>query len=814
MTAIFTKEQCEILEFARSGHNILITGQAGTGKSTIVNAIREDCKQRGLKVALVCSSGIACHVYERGIASTAHSYYALGAADMPSEKLILRAISDVRITEKLRKVDVVIWDEASMSSARMLELANALHHRAYECDGEESKMPFAETQLIVVGEFLQLRPVPNNFDSGDFMFTSIVFQHAVPHRFQLTKVLRQSEENAFLLHALSEVRLGICSEETAQYIKHLSRNIQPELEAIATHIFFKKNSVLLFNRSRLEDVDGEFIRFDATYEGSAGDKISCPGEKVLHLKNNCKVMLVWNLSDELKNGSMGTFKKAVDEKLLVNFEKVGTIAIERVTWVRRNRQGEKIGSFTQFPVILAYAVTCHKSQGLELPGVVLHSSKEFVPGLIYVAMSRVKSQDTLQVLDFNQNQLQAADPEVIRQCSRNIGECDQSLNCCRRKSAVDGDFFDVRDRFDAEDSRDATEDCYQFPIDVCDGLVQAYFESDDTEVDLNVAELFYQMENRQSELSRPPQEGFDVRAVLNALKVHTPGSEYSQMVNEALDCLKEPHLSENLKAFVDVVWFHSFLALENHIVENPDELEVKVSKGDFFLATANFHALLYSSEFLQYVKCLFNVSTFTSAQRSAAVDISKKVYFKFLAELFRISSEACRQEVVTFDVEEMPDAGKAKVRHVGGWAIRKVLEKLRRFVRSNIHTENVETMRSVRRHHAICELIEESLVGSLSVLEQASQHKETLQVTEARQYRERGLIHIEDAAYRFFMALESQRVQLLNDQAMRQDRANMVQVAYQKLKSNAELKSKWEQCFTNEEIKEKEVSDNNSDDDR
>ena len=59
-------------------------------------AIREDCKRCGLKVALVCSSGIACHVYERSIASTAHSYYALGAADMPSEKLILRAISDVR----------------------------------------------------------------------------------------------------------------------------------------------------------------------------------------------------------------------------------------------------------------------------------------------------------------------------------------------------------------------------------------------------------------------------------------------------------------------------------------------------------------------------------------------------------------------------------------------------------------------------------------------------------------------------------------------------------------------------------------------
>ena len=208
--------------------------------------------------------------------------YALGAADIPSEKLILRAISDVQITGKLWKVDVVIWDEASMSSTRMLELANALHHRVYECDGEENKMPFAETQLIVVGEFLQQRPVQNNFDSGDFMFTSIVFQHAVPHRFQLTKVLRQSEQTALLLHALSEVILSICSEETAQHIKHLSRNIQPELETVATHIFFKKNYVLFFNRARLEEVDGEFIWVDATYEGSAADKISWPVEKVLH----------------------------------------------------------------------------------------------------------------------------------------------------------------------------------------------------------------------------------------------------------------------------------------------------------------------------------------------------------------------------------------------------------------------------------------------------------------------------------------------------------------------------------------------------
>ena len=74
MTSNLTEEQTEIFQFARTGHNLLITGQAGTGKSWVVNTIREDCKQRGQKLALVCSSGIACQVYERGIAATAHSY--------------------------------------------------------------------------------------------------------------------------------------------------------------------------------------------------------------------------------------------------------------------------------------------------------------------------------------------------------------------------------------------------------------------------------------------------------------------------------------------------------------------------------------------------------------------------------------------------------------------------------------------------------------------------------------------------------------------------------------------------------------------
>ena len=212
---------------------------------------------------MVCLSGIACQVYERGIAATAHSYYGLGAADMPFENLIARAVSDKRVLERVHQVDVIIWDEASMSSARMLELANALHHAVADKVTGNDKVPFGGKQMIIVGEFLQLQPVPNTFDSGNFMFTSNVFKHTVPHRFQLTKLLRQLESNKQFLKVVSEIRLGICSEETETFIGTLSRNLDSQLACIATHIFFKKNAVLMFNRSCVEELEDDYTRFDA-----------------------------------------------------------------------------------------------------------------------------------------------------------------------------------------------------------------------------------------------------------------------------------------------------------------------------------------------------------------------------------------------------------------------------------------------------------------------------------------------------------------------------------------------------------------------
>ena len=173
--SVLTPGQAQIVSVASRGHNLLITGQAGTGKSTVVEEIISNLNAVGLKVAVVCSSGIACTVYEPGKASTMHSHYGLGVADLPWKQLVERSTNNSVVVTRVSESDVLIWDEASMSSQRMLEIVNAIHHRLSE-NGDKTK-PFGGKQIILVGEFLQLRPVPEamvqSISANLFIFESI-----------------------------------------------------------------------------------------------------------------------------------------------------------------------------------------------------------------------------------------------------------------------------------------------------------------------------------------------------------------------------------------------------------------------------------------------------------------------------------------------------------------------------------------------------------------------------------------------------------------------------------------------------------------
>ena len=398
-------EQASVLQFVSQGHNCMITGQAGVGKSRVVRSILQDCREKNLTVAVVCSSGIACKVYANGIASTVHTFYGLGTADLPSNCVLERVTKNSLVVDKIRKVDVIMWDEASMSSARILELVNRLHHELSEPDGGFEFYPFAGKQIILVGEFLQLQPVPGKFNHGNFMFLSSVFKFAIPHRIELTEIMRQSTGQESLINALKQLRLGLCCQETHQFLCNLSRDLPNELLRDAVHVFFKNALVILYNRSVIDSLPGETIRLTATFEGNTKN-MKWPGRETLLLKHDCKVMLVWNKSATLKNGSVGTFKGMTNDGMAkVKFEAEGTVLIDKELWINNNFEGQRIGTICQYPLVLAYAMTSHKSQALTMPAVVVHCSSEFVPGLTYVAASRVRSSDHLQMLNFQPRQL-------------------------------------------------------------------------------------------------------------------------------------------------------------------------------------------------------------------------------------------------------------------------------------------------------------------------------------------------------------------------------------------------------------------------
>ena len=798
--SVLTLGQARIVSVASKGHNLLITGQAGTGKSTVVEEIIANGKAAGLKVVVVCSSGIACTVYDSGVASTVHSNYGLGVADLPWKQLVERSSLDSTVIKRVKACDVLIWDEASMSSQRMLELVNAIHHRLGE-NGDKDK-PFGGIQVILVGEFLQLRPVPDDLDEGMFMFHSHLFQTAISHRFELTEVMRQV--NKEFLSALQEIRVGECSNKTAEYLCSLSR-VNGSLEETTSHIYFKKLPVAVHNREALQKLPGPEFVFEAEKTNETRG-MNWPGSDVLYLRPGCPVMLVWNLNDKLKNGSKGAFLECTtDGKLKVWFADIGSVQIERQSWYKRNRQGNIVGSVYQFPLVLSYAVTCHKSQGLTLPAAVVHCSNEFVPGLIYVALSRVKDPSNLQVLNFKRRSLLPPNPRVLKECSTDLGDLYEDLHCCRNKN-LSADFFTVQDRYILEEKDH--DETFTFPEELCDDPVASYYEQDDEEIVTDIVQVYHQLSKPDSELSTPP-DSVAVTDILTSMKIAKPLTELARDKNACLQQLAEESFKGKTTTFLKLVWLRFYQFFKDHLIENPDEVIFNISRGGFTGCTAKLHSFLNSPEFDQYLKGLFNCREVRRSQKEVATALSMRLYDLFLGNLVQIISskhETESEQPLGFNVSEMAEPGKAKIRHVGEWAIRRLLENERKYARDNIHTKDERTLQKVKGSVSICDLIEETLLVPYAQLESSTNQPETLVVTEARQFRERGLVHISDACFKVFMLLEQLRVDEMNSRKLQQHKQDLISRAYEKMTTNEELKALWRACFSEDDLITKKVS--------
>lgn len=392
---MLSAEQREILEAAKSGHSIFFTGSAGTGKShllrSIIAALPPD-----VTFATASTGVAACHIG----GTTLHQFAGIGKGDGTLEHCIQLA-SRPNVRAVWKKCRYLIIDEISMVHGEFFEKLEHIARVVRNCD-----KPFGGIQLILCGDFFQLPPVSNKVT---FCFQSKVWEKCISRSFELTQVHRQSDP--VLIDILQSIRIGRVTDEITKRLNETSNQKIEKNGILATRLCTHTADASAINIAKLEELTSETKIYKALDEPQGLsdfiDKQS-PVPASITLKVGAQVMLMKNLniSKGLVNGARGVILKFDKDDLpIVKFNSL-IHKVQREKFVSKTASGAVLTRI-QIPLNLAWAFSIHKSQGLTLDCVEMSLAKVFEAGHAYVALSRVKSLDSVRVVDFNSKQVWA-----------------------------------------------------------------------------------------------------------------------------------------------------------------------------------------------------------------------------------------------------------------------------------------------------------------------------------------------------------------------------------------------------------------------
>lgn len=381
----------------RTDSNVLILGQAGTGKSTFVNYLKGASSKR-----IVCACPTAVSALNIG-GQTIHSLFQIQPRDfiMP-EFLKLKA----KTRNILVATDVLIIDEISMVAPDLLDAMDLLARQA-----RRNNAPFGGIQIVAIGDLFQLPPVivtdavdyykqEYGFENSYF-FDSHVYKRADFIRFAFDKVYRQND--GALLENLIRLRSG---DLTALEFFNKCKIENPEKRANAVLITPYRAMAESINASRLRAIAAPDITFVGEMTGNFSEK-DVPAPMRLTLKVGALVVFVKN-SDKWHNGSMGRVLEIGTRGIRVELLNAARTVVnvkpekwEKIEYVRDENdrlQEHEIGAYKQFPLNLGYAMTIHKAQGKTLDAVVVDISRgAFAHGQTYVALSRTRAAADMHV---------------------------------------------------------------------------------------------------------------------------------------------------------------------------------------------------------------------------------------------------------------------------------------------------------------------------------------------------------------------------------------------------------------------------------
>ncbi|WP_158726615.1 AAA family ATPase [Tomitella fengzijianii] len=403
-TFILTEEFEQALSQLRSGGNLFLTGKAGTGKSTLIRRFLAETDRRVLVAAPTGIAALNVGGY------TIHRVFGFRAGTTLAD-VEGGAYRPGRFAKALSELQTLIIDEASMVRADLFDMLAAALGRF----GPDPSAPFGGVQIVLVGDLFQLPPVVTEAEAAYFetryatpyFFSADAYRGAALTTVDLTRVFRQSGDPrmATIFNAIREGTL--VQRSRAELNARTSPDFTPPDDEFWLTLTTTNRMATSRNRTRLERLAGEEFAHHAERIGEL-DRFEAPTDDVLHFKVGAQVMMLTNdQSDRWVNGTIGRIVDAewTERGCLVAVQfpggDVAEVAAYRWEVTRPVVDGgglrhEVIGSFTQLPFKLAWAITIHKSQGQTLDRLVVDlTGGTFATGQLYVALSRCTSMDGL-----------------------------------------------------------------------------------------------------------------------------------------------------------------------------------------------------------------------------------------------------------------------------------------------------------------------------------------------------------------------------------------------------------------------------------
>ncbi len=393
--------QDEALAILKTGLNVFLTGEPGSGKTHTINRYIAWLRERGIDPAVTASTGIAA-THIGGM--TIHSWSGIGVKRDISDHEIELIQSREKTALRIINAKVLVIDEISMLDAATLDTIDRVL-RTLRRRPMQEEQPFGGLQIIFVGDFFQLPPVSKGVEAR-FAFESAAWKAANPIACYLNEQHRQDDgEFLELLGALRRNDFSAIHRTRLQ-----SRVGVVSKKEVATRLYTHNENVDRINTESLEKIGGSKRVYHMTSRGPAALvealKKNCLSPETLELKIGAAVMFTRNNFEAgYVNGTLGTVIDFSPLGAPVVKTKNGTVTATEEMW--EVMDGNKIlAKITQIPLRLAWAITVHKSQGMSLDAAIIDLSQAFEYGQGYVAISRVRTLEGLFLEGFNERALE------------------------------------------------------------------------------------------------------------------------------------------------------------------------------------------------------------------------------------------------------------------------------------------------------------------------------------------------------------------------------------------------------------------------